>query len=113
MGIGVAKPWGDSDRYDFIIDAGGRLLRVQVKSAHCVCPQDGGYCVFGGSSSTRQPYRVDEIDLLVAYIAPEDIWYVFPPHAFRTMTSVRLFPHHGHKISKHEQYREAWEWVYV
>ena len=26
MGIGVAKPWGDSERYDFIIDVGGRLL---------------------------------------------------------------------------------------
>jgi hypothetical protein len=44
MGIGVAKPWGDSDRYDFIIDAGGRLLRVQIKSAHCISAAKGrGY----------------------------------------------------------------------
>ena len=32
MGIGVAKPWGDSERYDFIIDAGGRLLKVQIEA---------------------------------------------------------------------------------
>ena len=32
LGFGVAKPWGDSDRYDFILDAGGRLSRVQVRS---------------------------------------------------------------------------------
>src|SRR5882757_6613850 len=44
MGIGVAKPWGDSERYDFIIDVGGRLLKVQIKSAHCVsAARSGGY----------------------------------------------------------------------
>ena len=32
MGFRVAKPWGDSDRYDFILDSGGRLWRVQLKS---------------------------------------------------------------------------------
>ncbi len=25
MGFLVSKPWGDSDRYDFVADAGGRL----------------------------------------------------------------------------------------
>jgi len=32
LGFGVAKPWGDSERYDFILDTGTRLWRVQVKS---------------------------------------------------------------------------------
>jgi hypothetical protein len=32
MGFRVARPWGDSDRYDFILDSGGRLWRVQLKS---------------------------------------------------------------------------------
>jgi hypothetical protein len=27
-------------------------------------------------------YRDDEIDILVAYIGPEDVWYVFPSSAF-------------------------------
>jgi len=30
LGFGVAKPWGDSERYDFILDNGHRLLRVQI-----------------------------------------------------------------------------------
>src|SRR5208283_5861543 len=34
LGFGVAKPWGESSRYDLIVDNGRRLLRVQVKSAH-------------------------------------------------------------------------------
>lgn len=32
LGFLVAKPWGDSDRYDFILDSGSRLWRIQLKS---------------------------------------------------------------------------------
>ena len=31
MGFGVAKPWGDSERYDFVVH-GKRMWRVQVKA---------------------------------------------------------------------------------
>jgi hypothetical protein len=33
LGFGVAKPWGDSEPYDFILDSGQRLWWVQLKSA--------------------------------------------------------------------------------
>jgi hypothetical protein len=32
MGFAVTKPYGDSEPYDFIVDSGNRLWRVQVKS---------------------------------------------------------------------------------
>jgi hypothetical protein len=34
LGFGLAVPWGDSEKYDFVVWAGrdGRLLRVQVKA---------------------------------------------------------------------------------
>ena len=83
MGWGVAKPWGDSDRYDLIVDVCGRLLKVQVKSAHRVCAQPGGGYHIRAHPHQRVSYRDDEIDFLVAYIVPEDIWYVFPPSAFQ------------------------------
>ncbi len=108
MGWGVAKPWGDSDRYDLIVDVGGRLLKVQVKSAHRVCAQPGGGYRIRAHPHQRVSYRDDEIDFLVAYIVPEDIWYVFPPSAFQNMKSMRLFPYKGKKMSKFERYREAW-----
>ena len=112
MGIGVARPWGDSERYDFIIDAGGRLLKVQIKSAHCVsAARSGGYHI-RAQPRQKVSYRPDEIDLLIAYIVPLDIWYVFPPEAFVNMTSVHLFPNSDQRRSRFEQYREAWEWVY-
>jgi len=34
LGFSVSKPWGESDRYDFILDSGDHCWRVQVKSAH-------------------------------------------------------------------------------
>ncbi len=36
LGFGVAKPYGDSERYDFILDSGERLWRVQVKSVAAI-----------------------------------------------------------------------------
>jgi hypothetical protein len=109
LGFGVAKPWGDSDRYDFIVDAGGKLRRVQVKSAHKV-GADGGYSLrlFGHSVGA---YKEDEIDFLVCYLAPEDAWYVFPPEVFRGRRSVKLFGGSVRKRSKFEVYREAWGWL--
>src|SRR6266852_5708375 len=32
LGFIVAKPYGDNERYDFVLDSGERLWRVQVKS---------------------------------------------------------------------------------
>jgi hypothetical protein len=32
LGFGVAKPYGDNERYDFILDSGERFWRVQVRS---------------------------------------------------------------------------------
>ena len=31
MGLGIAKPWGDSLRYDFLLDNGERLIRIQSR----------------------------------------------------------------------------------
>ena len=108
LGFAVLKPYGDSERYDLAIDAGHRLWRVQVKSAHRVCAQAGGGYHIRAHGHQRKPYRADEIDLLVAYIVPENIWYVFPPSAFQNMKSMRLFPQRGKKTSKFEPFREAW-----
>ena len=72
LGFTVAKPYGDSDRYDFIIDSGDHLIRVQVKSASSL--SQGTYflttqrCCNGVSI----PYTSDEIDFLAGNLFPED-----------------------------------------
>jgi hypothetical protein len=108
MGYGLATPWGDSLKYDMVVDTGERLFRVQVKSAHRVSASKGGGYHVRACSHNRRPYRAKDIDVLVAYVLPLDAWYLFPPRAFVKMKSMRLFPVPGKKKSKFEQYREAW-----
>ena len=55
MGYGLATPWGDSLKYDMIVDTGGKLSRVQVKSAHRVsASKGGGYHVRACSRNRRR-----------------------------------------------------------
>jgi hypothetical protein len=51
LGFGVAKPYGDSDRYDFILSWDERLWRVQVKSTTHICRR--GLLRDSGSSCPR------------------------------------------------------------
>lgn len=106
LGFTVAKPWGESDRFDFFVDSGCRCWRVQVKSAHC----DGasGYSFHACGNVQSVVYTAKDIDFLVAYIAPEDVWYVLPIEVFRRIKSVKFFPSSRRRMSRFEKYREAW-----
>jgi len=106
--FGVACPWGDSERYDFILDVCRKFWRVQVKSAHRA-GEDGGYS-FRVHGSSLEAYGPEEIDLLVAYVVPEDVWYVIPVRELGQRRSMRLYPGSRRKRSKFEKYREAW-WI--
>ena len=103
MGFGVAKPWGD-ERYDFILDSGHCLWRVQVKSTRRLASR--GYSVMIATSTVAQ-YDETEIDFLVAYITVEDVCYVIPVKMLKGRKSLRFWPH-GRGKSKWEKYREGW-----
>jgi hypothetical protein len=106
LGFGVAKPWGDSERYDFILDSGQRLWRVQVKSG-CYhrkrCYDLHGKC--GNHEKTQ--YTSEEIDIFVAYLVPIDVWYVIPVEKIKKK-SLLFYPYGGDRCGHYEQYREAW-----
>ena len=107
-GFRVSKPWGDSARYDFALEANGRFLRVQVKSSifhsgtgYRCSMQPTGY----GGSSRR--YTTEQIDFFAAYIIPEDLWYILPATiADDLVGKFRVSPNNKHH--KYERYREAW-----
>lgn len=109
LGFSVAKPWGDSDPFDFIVQAGGRLWKVQVKSAHRM-GEDGTYSIRAHGHNMKA-YRVDQIDVLVAYVVPEDAWYVFPVRVIQRMRFLKLFSASRRKRSKLEKYREDWGYL--
>jgi hypothetical protein len=108
-GFGVAKPYGDSDRYDFIVDGGARLWRVQVKSSSRL--SQGTYFIASQRccNGTAIPYTAREIDYLAAYVFPEDAWFIIPVRAFVPRTSLHLFPEERGKVGMYARYREAWE----
>ena len=111
LGFGVAKPWGDSERYDFILDSGHNFWdsghnfwRVQVKSTRTRVRTRYVLTVVGRS---RAPYSGVEVDFLAAYVVPRDLWYIIPIDAAGSRTSLYLCAGEGGE-SKFEKYRDAW-----
>jgi PD-(D/E)XK nuclease superfamily protein len=108
-GFRVARPWGDSDRYDFILDSGERLWGVQVKSTEVLHSQ--GYEVqpiYGVYGRGRAGYTADDVDVLVVRIGPVDVWYVLPIAAVALAKNLRFYPDIECKCARWEGYREAW-----
>jgi PD-(D/E)XK endonuclease len=106
LGFGVAKPWGDSERYDFILDSGQRLWRVQVKSGchhRKRCYDLHGRC----GNQEKSQYTSADIDIFVAYLVPIDVWYVIPVEKIRKK-NLLFYPYGGARHPHYEHYREAW-----
>jgi hypothetical protein len=108
LGFTVTKPYGDSDRYDFILDSGSRLFRVQVKSASRI--SQGTYFITTQRSCNGRaiPYTADEIDFLVGYIFPEDAWVVIPVATLAGRKSIHIFPRNRARYGIYSHYRDAW-----
>jgi hypothetical protein len=116
----ISKPFGDSERYDFILDnrpiPGTRarriraiqLFRIQVKCTECLR---------AGAYETRATYTVGkgravytkrDIDFIAAHVVPLDIWYIIPVEVCTPQPMLRFYPHRKAKLMRLEQYREAW-----
>jgi len=108
LGFGVAKPYGDSERFDFILSWGRRLWRVQVKSTRTA--KRGVYEISAhGCWGAHDIYTKDEIDFIVAYVVPEDTCYVIPIEATQGRKRLCLHPNVPRRACyKYEKYREAW-----
>ena len=106
-GLVVAKPWGDSQPFDFLVGWRRRFHRVQVKST--TWRRYSGYQVHCFRGCRMQPYRTRDLDFLAAYIVPEDTWYVIPVRAFTPRRKFTVFPRQRPtRGGRYERYREAW-----
>jgi PD-(D/E)XK endonuclease len=108
MGFMVAKPWGDSELYDFILGWGKRLWRVQLKCTLVIHSRayeiQPIHSVYG-----KRAYSAREIDALVVHIPPCDAWYVLPVEDFAGSKCLRFYPDIECKAARWERYREAWD----
>ncbi len=105
----MISPWGDSDRYDFIVDGGGKRWRVQVRSTEQPFGHRG-YAVHASVYVGRKivGLTAKDIDLIVAYLVPLDLWYVVPVEAFVPRKNLWFYPMGSKKGARFEKYREAW-----
>ena len=100
--IPVCKPWGDSERYDFVVDWGKGFWSVQVKGG---ASQGGSfYKVMAGSEG--KVFTKDDMDFVVVHIVPEDLWYVVPVEIAEGRST--LWFNTRSTRSRFEKYREAW-----
>jgi len=107
-GLRLAKPWGDSSRYDVVVETGGHFVRVQVKSTANRQP-NGGYVCGVHPSPNSELYRRGDFDFLAAYVIPEDVWYIIPSRVIfsRKRTSITLLT--TSPTSDWALYKEAWD----
>lgn len=110
LGFGVAKPWGESERYDFVLDSGKEFWRVQVKSTYVArAPRYSVHVCRNIGGRKKTSYTAEEIDILVVYIVAEDAWYVLPVAAVAPRTRLSFIPLGSKKGGLYERYREAWD----
>jgi len=103
LGFQVAKPWGDSSQFDFILYTGSHCWRVQVKSTRCFLNRR--YSVM--LRCPGRAYTKDDVDFVVVYIVPVNAWYVFPIEVVCHKRGIHFSPRPGSR-SRSEPYREAW-----
>lgn len=95
LGYNVSIPFGDCERYDFIADCNGVLLRIQCKTATI---QDGGssFLVNGRSSVKKNKkvshrrYTKDEIDFFATYFNSN--CYLIPVEEMGSSKVLRIIP---------------------
>ena len=107
-GFVTSKPYGDSRAYDFILDVGNRLWRVQVKLTRA--KQYGAYMVNLQRNANGKviPYDASEIDFVVAYVFPCEAWFVIPVEAIYGRQSAKLCLRENPRSGTLGKYWEAW-----
>lgn len=111
LGYFLCKPWGDSNRYDFIVDNGPELLRVQVKCTESIRARAYETRATYTVGNRRAVYTRDDIEFIAAHVVPLDIWYIIPVEVCTPAPMLRFYPHRKAKKMRLEKYREAWHYL--
>ncbi len=108
QGFIVAKPWGDSQPFDFLVGIAGRYLRVQVKSTTFrLKGKQPRYIVGCDRPCGKRAYTPREVDIIAAYVVPEDKWFLIPIRALKGVKGISVSSSSSHK-GRFDQYLDAW-----
>ena len=95
LGYNVLTPYGDCERYDFVVDVNGKFIKVQSKTAST--EDDGASFHFSCRSCNRKDgkivhysYTKDEIDYFVTTF--KDKTYLIPVEECGADKRLRILP---------------------
>ena len=101
LGCSISIPYGDSDKYDFILDVNGNLYKIQCKHASLHINEDDevdyisidttwqtGYTKH--NKMTYHSYSKDEIDYFATYYDGKS--YLIPVEECNTQKILRILP---------------------
>jgi len=103
-GWGICRPNGDSGPYDCIVDADGRLSRIQVKSVEKPAGAGRFHVTVAAGRNRKRKYSGRQVDFLAILVIPWRSWYVIPLAAVRGRVAISL-----RAGGRFEKYRGAWE----
>lgn len=80
QGLVVSKPVSTGEVYDFIVDSGKRLYKVQVKSTAFVYIKNDKevfvqFQIQKSVNGARQSYVRTDFDILACYISVKNLWH--------------------------------------
>ena len=81
-GFSISKPLFNNERYDFILDTGKKLLKIQVKTSRWSDEEHSGFSFNGysqhstGAGNKRMKYTNQEIDYFMT--EKDNVFYLYP-----------------------------------
>ena len=104
----VSRPF-TSAKYDFIVDNGNALARVQVKSAHRWKARETAVWNFNVKTikgKRTEAYNPSEIDFLALHLIELGLWYIVPSDEIKGRKHIYIYPEKGSGL--YEQFRQRW-----
>ena len=109
----IAPVYGDNASYDCIVDVGGKLTRVQIKSTgrkETTNRQNRYYVSCAHGADYKSGYTKEDADIIAAYVIPVDVWYIVPIHIIKGKKNMALYPHRPEKRKdNYEVWRDRWD----
>jgi hypothetical protein len=108
LGLMVAQPYGTNHPFDFLVQGGQKIYRIQVKAVSHM--RGGLYALITRRSQGRRlrAYSRSEVDFVAVYIIPEDTWYILPVREVENRLTLLFRPKGYHRPDPWAHYREAW-----
>lgn len=105
----VSQPIGDNAPYDFIVDFGMKIYKVQIKSTSSnITNTCRNVPQVNGPSSVAVKYNEKEIDIIAT--KNNGVWFLFSdPHLLPTRIRINL---EGSSKQKYMYVREAWHIIF-